>query len=118
MDNELLQAISDMMDSKLSIIIANMATKDDLKAIENKVSGIENKVSNMENKLNETFDELMLVEKIALENKESIKTLNEKYDTLLLKADNTDLLLRLINRQADEMDSLKARIEMLEKKIS
>lgn len=111
MDNELLQAISDMMDSKLSIIIANMATKDDLKAVDIKVSGIENK-------LNETFDELMIVEKIALENQERIKALNEKYDTLLLKADNTDLLLKLINRQADEMDSLKARIEMLEKKIS
>lgn len=32
MDNELLQAISDMMDSKLEFIRANMATKDDLQS--------------------------------------------------------------------------------------
>ena len=100
------------VDEKLDLILTKVS------GIETRMIGIEDRMSGMENKLNETFDELMLVEKIALDNQEQIKALNEKYDTLLLKADNTDLLLRLINRQADELDSLKARIEMLEKKIS
>lgn len=66
----------------------------------------------------ELYDEIIRAETAIDKNDETLKTLNTKYDTLLLKADNTDLLLRLINRQATEMDELKNRLEILEKKIS
>lgn len=97
MDNELLQAISDMMDSKLEFIKANMATKDDLRAIEIKV--------------NDTFDELMNVEKQLLKDEDDLKELKGKVDTLLLKEDTTAVLLRRI-------DNLEKRVTEMEKKIS
>lgn len=89
--NEDLQAIAALMDEKLKPVIKQGE---------------------------ETFKELMFVEKEVISNKDSLTDLHTKYDTLLLKADNTDLLLKLINRQSDEMAALKARIEQVEKKLA
>ncbi|MDR1548408.1 MAG: hypothetical protein LBT06_07465 [Hungatella sp.] len=66
----------------------------------------------------ETFKELMIVEKHVIANHDSLKELHTKYDTLLLKADNTDLLLKLINRQSEEMDMLKTRVDQLERRMA
>ena len=49
---------------------------------------------------------------------EKIKSINDKIDTLLLKADNTALLLPLINKQAAELEAIKVRMNELEEKIS
>ena len=58
---------------------AKMATKEDLHHM------------NME-----LYDEIIRAENAIEKNSETLKTLNTRYDILLLKADNTDLLLRLI----------------------
>ena len=66
----------------------------------------------------DTFKELMNVEREVLKNQDAIKALNAKYDTLLLKADNSTLLLKLIDRQAEEMSELKERVTKLESKLA
>ena len=65
----------------------------------------------------DTFKELMNVEREVLKNQDAIKALNAKYDMLLLKADNSTLLLKLIDRQAEEMSELKERVTQLESKL-
>lgn len=39
-------------------------------------------------------------------------------NTLLLQSDNTALLLRLINRQAEELDVVKAEVQEIKKKLA
>lgn len=84
----------------LEFIITNMATKEDKKSMKM-----------------ELYDEIIRAENAIENNNEYLKMLNSKYDTLLLKDDKTELLLRLINRQANAVDELKNRLEVLEKKI-
>lgn len=91
----------DILLGKLENIEKQMATKEDMQSMKM-----------------ELYDEIVRAEKNIDSNSEILKSLNSKYDTLLLKTDNTDLLLRLINRQANEVDELKARLDILEKKIS
>lgn len=104
-DTELLQALSDMIDSKLDSklkpIADNMVTKDDLKDAKN-----------------ELYKEIVRAESYSEKIEKRVDTLTDKVDTLLLKADNTALLLKLINQQADEMTALKARLELVEKKLA
>lgn len=66
----------------------------------------------------DTFSELMNVETQVIKNHDAIKELNVKYDTLLLKADNSTLLLKLIDKQAEEMSELKTRVSQLESKLA
>lgn len=87
----------DLLLSELSGIKNNMATKTDV---------------------NNVFDKLIKTEKWILDIDDRYKCLSEKVDTLLLKADNTSLLLQLINRQSAELELVKARMDELEKKIS
>lgn len=94
----------------LEFIVANMATKVDLEGMASK--------EDMQSMKMELYDEIIRAENAIENNNEYLKTLNSKYDTLLLKYDKKELLLRLINRQANEVDELKNRLEVLEKKIS
>lgn len=91
----------DILLGKLENIEKQMATKEDIQSMKM-----------------ELYDGIVRAEKNIDSNSEMLKSLNNKYDTLLLKTDNTDLLLRLINRQANEVDELKARLDIVEKKIS
>lgn len=100
-DTALLQALSDMMDSKLKTITDNMATKDDLKNAKNKL-----------------YNEIVRSENYTEKIEKRVDTLIDKVDILLLKADNTALLLKLINQQEDEMTALKMRLEVVEQKLA
>lgn len=62
--------------------------------------------------------DLLLTEIQAIKKQDAIKELNVKYDTLLLKADNSTLLLKLIDKQAEEMSELKTRVSQLESKLA
>ena len=112
-----------MTDSqKLDLLLSKFET------MENRLGTMEDRMKTMEDRMatkddiqyakTELYDEIVRAEIAIDKNSETLKTLNTKYDTLLLKADNTDLLLRLINHQATEMDELKNRLEIVEKKIS
>lgn len=91
-------------DEKLDYILANMATKDD--------------IAKLEKQANDTFSELMKVEGTVLKLQDDMSSLNDKHNTLLLKSDNTAILLKLIDQQSDELTLLKARIEAVEQKLA
>lgn len=63
----------------------------------------------------ELYDELNRQYK---ENDKRFSKLESMANTLLLQSDNTALLLRLINRQADELEAVKAEIEDIKKKLA
>lgn len=52
------------------------------------------------------------------ENDKRFTKLESIANTLLLQSDNTALLLRLINRQAEELETVKADIQELKKKLA
>ena len=85
--------------------------KSDMQGITVDIHNMKTDIKDLKKQGSDTFDELMRVERIALENQDSIKELNGKYNALFLKADNSDLLLRLINQQAEEVTRLKAMVE-------
>ena len=82
------------------------------------IQGINGHIGQIEKQNADTFKELMNVEREVLKNQDAIKVLNAKYDTLRLKADNSTLLLKLIDRQAEEMSELKERVTQLESKLA
>lgn len=103
--NEDLQAIAQLLDSKLV-------------PINNCLDSMDSRLSAVEKQGKDTFRELMNVEKQVLANQEAIEELGTKYDTLLLKADNTALLYKLIDKQSEEMETLKAKVAQIEKKLA
>lgn len=48
----------------------------------------------------------------------NLESIGDKVDTLLMQSDNTALLLRLINKQAEELESLKAEVQEIKKKLA
>lgn len=113
-DTDLLQSLSDMIDSKLKSITDNMASKDDLKAFATK-DDINETITSAKDEL---YNEIVRAEKQIDKIDSHVDTLSNKIDTLLLKADNTTLLLKLINQQSDELTALKARLEVVEQKLA
>lgn len=63
----------------------------------------------------ELYDELNRQYK---ENDKRFSKLESMANTLLLQSDNTALLLRLINRQAEELDVVKAEVQKIKKKLA
>lgn len=98
-DHELLLALSDMMDKKLEPI------KHDVTNIEKSLQSVKM----------ELYDEMNRQYK---ENSKRFDKLESISSTLLLQADNTALLLKLINRQSDELDLLKAKVDEIEKRLA
>ena len=95
-------------DEKLNLILSNMASvaaRDDVISI------------NAETK-NELYEEIIRAEKSTDELSDIAAGMMVKIDTLLLKADNTSLLLKLINQQADELSGLKMRLDAVEKRLA
>ena len=89
------------MKSDMQGMKAVMATKDDIESVRAEIKATKY----------ELYDEIVRAEKEIDKVRESVKDLNDKYNTLLLKEDNTALLLRLIN-------GLQERVSILEKKLA
>lgn len=90
-------------------------TPDDMRALSDL---IDQKLAPIIKQGQDTFNELMNVEKELLATQDSVKDLHIKHDTLLLKSDNTALLLKLIDKQSEEMTALKDRVSRLESKLA
>ena len=95
-----------------------MTDSEKLDLLLSQIQGINGHIGQIEKQNADTFKELMNVEREVLKNQDAIKVLNAKYDTLRLKADNSTLLLKLIDRQAEEMSELKERVTQLESKLA
>ena len=95
-----------------------MTDSEKLDLLLSQIQGINGHIGHIEKQNADTFKELMNVEREVLKNQDAIKVLNAKYDTLRLKADNSTLLLKLIDRQAEEMSELKERVTQLESKLA
>lgn len=93
MDNELLQAISDMMDSKLSIIIANMATKDDLQSAKM-----------------DLYEEIIRAEKAIDNVDEKLKGLREEVNSTRYSNQAVELLMKRQDKIEQELENLKKKI--------
>lgn len=93
MDNELLQAISDMMDSKLSIIIANMATKDDLQSAKM-----------------DLYEEIIRAEKAIDNVDEKLKGLREEVNSTRYSNQAVELLMKRQDKMEQELENLKKKI--------
>lgn len=52
------------------------------------------------------------------ENNKRFSKLESMASTLLLQSDNTALLLRLINRQAEELEAVKAEVQEIKRKLA
>lgn len=52
------------------------------------------------------------------ENDKRFSKLESMANTLLLQSDNTALLLRLINRQAEELEAVKAEVQEIKKRLA
>lgn len=110
MDMELLSAISDMMDQKIS-------------GIDRKISDMDQKISDMDQKFDEKLKntENMILDELGrtrsiLEDRidrmqNNIDEMNQYYRITKLKNDNTVLILRLV-------DGLSKRVEALEIKTA
>lgn len=119
-------------DEKLDLLISDMqGMKSDMQGMKSDIQGMKSDMLNMKGSMatkddiaklekqgNETFDELMKVETTVIKLQNDVSSLNDKYNTLLLKSDNTALLLKLIDQQADELTSLKARVDAVEQKLA
>lgn len=95
--HEDLQAIGTLMDNKLVPINEKLeatATKDDVMKV---------------------YDELAYQYN---ENDKRFSKLESMASTLLLQSDNTALLLRLINRQAEELEAVKAEVQEIKRKLA
>lgn len=91
-EQELLNAISKIMDSKLQELKANMATKDDLREVEN---GILSEVDRVQEKSNAHYSELK----------------NEIYQLRLeVRAYNTDNLKLRVERLEEDMAEVKRKV--------
>ena len=135
MDSKLASAMDSMetkltsvMDSKLASAMDSMETKltsttdsklsSTMDSIDSKFERITQRLDRLESQGNETFRELMNVEKLVIENQDSIRDLQAKNNTLLLKSDNTSLLLKMIDQQSVEVSHLKGRVERLEHQLA
>lgn len=78
--------------------IANMATRQDLKGLASKED------------VNKVFHELMNTEKWVGKLETRIEGLAEKVDTILLKSDNTALLLKLVTELENRMSKLEKNL--------
>lgn len=122
-ENQFLNLLSDLIDDKLQSITANMATKDDIANMATK-DDIANMATRDEvekivaSAKKDIYDEIVRAELYTEKIEKRVDILTEKVDMLVLKADNTALLLKLFNQQADEMTLLKARLDMVEMKLA
>ena len=117
MDMELLSAISDMMDQKISGIDRKISDMDQ------KISDMDQKISDMDQKFDEKLKntENMILDELGrtrsiLEDRidrmqNNIDEMNQYYRITKLKNDNTVLILRLV-------DGLSKRVEALEIKTA
>lgn len=99
-----IQAMKSEMATKEEL--KNLATKEDLKGLATK-EDVEN-----------VFNELLKTEAWTGRIENRVDELTNKVDTLLLQSDNTALLLKLMNQQADEVNSIRSRVEVLEMKLA
>lgn len=104
----------------------------DVQELQTEVQGLKTDVQDLKVKMQEveieiqevtksgqlTFEELMIVERETLKIQENVVDLKNKYDTLLLKSDNSTLLLKLIDKQAEETTDLKSRVQLLEVRMA
>lgn len=79
-----------------------LPTKEEVKEIVN------NSKMELYDELNRQYDE----------NDKRFSKLESMANTLLLQSDNSALLLRLINKQAEELESLKAEVQEIKKKLA
>ena len=86
----------------ISEMIKPLSTKEDVKTI------VHDTKMELYDELNRQYNE----------NDKRFAKLESMTNTLLLQSDNTALLLRLINRQADELESVKAEIQEIKKKLA
>lgn len=99
--HEDLQAIGTLMDNKLVSInekLELIATKDDVQSAK----------MELYNELSHQY----------AENDKRFTKLESMANTLLLQSDNTALLLRLINRQAEELEAVKAEVQEIKKRLA
>lgn len=122
-ENQFLNLLSDLIDDKLQSITANMATKDDIANMATK-DDIANMATRDEverivaSAKNELYDEIVRSQKYTEKIEKRVDILAEKVDMLVLKADNTALLLKLYNQQDEDITLLKARVEKVEMKLA
>ena len=89
-----------------------------MKGVKEDIRVLQIDVQIVKKKVEDNFNELMIVEKIALQNQENIKKLNQKYDTLLLEQDNSKLALRMTERNSTDIEELRGRVESLELRMA
>ena len=99
--------------------------KEDIRGLQAEMKGVKEDIRVLQidvqivkKKVEDNFNELMIVEKIALQNQENIKKLNQKYDTLLLEQDNSKLALRMTERNSTDIEELRGRVESLELRMA
>ena len=114
-DREMLQAILTGMQGMQSDI---RGLQEEMKGVKEDIRVLQIDVQIVKKKVEDNFNELMIVEKIALQNQENIKKLNQKYDTLLLEQDNSKLALRMTERNSTDIEELRGRVERLELRMA
>lgn len=93
-----LQAIGSLINTAITEAVKPLPTKDELQAVRM-----------------ELYDEL---NRQYNENNKRFSKLESMASTLLLQSDNTALLLRLINRQAEELEAVKAEVQEIKRKLA
>lgn len=104
------------MEQQLQYIIENMATKAEIQDIKTDIQGIKAEIWDMKTEMQlikkqgeETFNELMKVEKVVGKMQDDITDLKVKYDTLLLTGDNTALLLNMVTDLQDRVTDIELK---------
>ena len=93
-------------------------TQEDLQAIGNLITESVKPLATKEDVFSakmELYDEL---NRHYVENDKRFTKLESVSNTILLQTDNTALLLKLINKQAEELDAVKAEIQEIKKKLA
>lgn len=93
-----LQAIGTLINTSITESIKPLATKEDVYSTKM-----------------ELYDEL---NRQYNENDKRFTKLESMANTLLLQSDNTALLLRLINRQAEDLEAVKAEVQEIKRKLA
>lgn len=96
-----LQAIGTLVSTTIAEAVKPLSTKEDVYS------------SKME-----LYDELDRQYKENDKRFTRLDAISGKVDTLLLQSDNTALLLKLINRQENELEALKLEVQEIKKKLA
>lgn len=111
-DKELLQSISDMIDGKIKTITDNMATKDDIKEVKERLSNVEQRVTDLQLTLeNETNQNIKLLA-------ENHSNLIDKLNQAIRVSDKTTIYEIQVNILTNRVDKLEKELAELKNRIA